>query len=450
MSEGSSGIFISYRREDSEGEAGRLFDDLERSFGEKSVFLDVVGIQFGRDFRKIIDQNVTACGALLAIIGPRWALIEDANGAKRLDNPNDYVRLEIATALARDIPVIPVLVREAKMPHIDQLPPDLRDLAYRHCVELSHSRWHSDVALLTSALKQTVFGPETGESQARQADREQQQQSARQAEELRLQQEALKEAERKRREDEAARIAEQQRKAQQAAEAKARPPVPPPASAPYVPPPPLPPPRVAPPPPAIPAPPKPWSQGRKAATIFGAIGFALIVFMLAVHFATTDNASAQPDTPAAAPQPQPYVSTSGRFSVLFPGPPKQSTDQISLDENGSATLFQFVFADDKLVYTVMYNDYPKKLVSDVAPQTILQGARDGATEKDTLTNDHVIELNGVPGRAYTLTDKDGSTVVIRDFFDGQRLYQVMVAVGPGTSSNPADDFLNSFRILPGS
>ena len=149
-------IFISYRRDDSEGEAGRLFDDLVRAYGDDSVFMDVTGIQPGLDFRKSIDANVSSCGVLLAMIGPRWASIADSSGNRRLANPDDYVRLEIASALARGIPVIPVLVHAAKMPALDQLPDDLKDLRYRNSVEITHARWNSDVALLIGALKSYV------------------------------------------------------------------------------------------------------------------------------------------------------------------------------------------------------------------------------------------------------------------------------------------------------
>jgi hypothetical protein len=145
-------IFISYRRDDSEGEAGRLFDDLTRAFGDSSVFMDVSGINPGVDFRKAIDDNVASCGVLLAIIGPTWATIPDASGGPRLDDPNDFVRLEIASALARDVAVIPVLVHDAKMPHPEQLPENLKDLAFRNSVELTHVRWNSDVQLLINAL----------------------------------------------------------------------------------------------------------------------------------------------------------------------------------------------------------------------------------------------------------------------------------------------------------
>jgi hypothetical protein len=149
-------IFISYRRDDTEGEAGRLFDDLTRAYGDDSVFMDVTGIQPGLDFRKAIDANVGSCGVLLAMIGVTWATVTDTNGNRRLDNANDFVRLEIATALARGTPVIPVLVHGARMPAAEQLPDDLKDLAYRNSVEITHARWNSDVALLTTALKSYV------------------------------------------------------------------------------------------------------------------------------------------------------------------------------------------------------------------------------------------------------------------------------------------------------
>jgi len=149
-------IFISYRRADAEGEAGRLYDDLVRTYSDASVFMDVSGIEPGVDFRKAIEDNVSGCGVLLAVIGPGWATVTGSGGIRRLDNPDDYVRLEIATALASGIPIIPVLVHEAHMPTLDQLPDNLKDLRYRNSVELTHARWNSDVALLTSALKNYV------------------------------------------------------------------------------------------------------------------------------------------------------------------------------------------------------------------------------------------------------------------------------------------------------
>ena len=145
-------IFISYRRHDSEGEAGRLFDDLVEQFGEPSIFMDVAALEPGRDFRKAIDHSVATCDAMLALIGPGWLDERDEDGKRRLDDPGDFVRAETAAALKRDIPVIPVLVREAKMPRGDELPDDLKDLAYRNCVELTHVRWKSDFKVLVDGL----------------------------------------------------------------------------------------------------------------------------------------------------------------------------------------------------------------------------------------------------------------------------------------------------------
>ena len=145
-------IFVSYRRDDTEGEAGRLFDDLVSRFGEDSVFLDVAAIEVGRDFRKAIDESVGTCGVLLAVIGKNWVDAKNEAGDRRLDDPFDFVRIETASALKRDIPVIPVLVHGAKMPRADQLPEDLRELTYRNGVELTHARWRSDLELLIKAL----------------------------------------------------------------------------------------------------------------------------------------------------------------------------------------------------------------------------------------------------------------------------------------------------------
>jgi TIR domain len=158
-------IFISYRRDDAEGEAGRLYDDLVRAYGNDAVFMDVAGIAPGLDFRKAIDDNVAGCGVFLAIIGSQWATITGTDGRRRLDDDDDFVRLEIASALARNIAVIPVLVHDARMPHPEQLPDNIKDFAYRNSVEISHARWNSDVQLLIDALKQYVTTSTATESQ---------------------------------------------------------------------------------------------------------------------------------------------------------------------------------------------------------------------------------------------------------------------------------------------
>ena len=149
-------IFVSYRRSDSQGEAGRLFDDLVKHFGERMVFMDVAGIEAGRDFRKAIEESVAQCGALLVVMGPEWLNAKDESGARRLDDPADFVRIETGSALRRDIPVIPVLVHGAAMPRPEQLPEGIKDLAYRNCIELTHARWKSDMQLLVEALRRVV------------------------------------------------------------------------------------------------------------------------------------------------------------------------------------------------------------------------------------------------------------------------------------------------------
>ena len=149
-------IFISYRRDVSEGEAGRLYDDLIRIFGFEAVFMDVSDIHPGKDFRQAIDDNVAKCAVLLAMIGPGWTTIQDASGSRRLDQPNDFVRLEIASALKREIDVIPILVHGARMPSSAELPENLQSLAYRNCVELTHTRWNSDVEVLSRTLREYV------------------------------------------------------------------------------------------------------------------------------------------------------------------------------------------------------------------------------------------------------------------------------------------------------
>ena len=155
-------IFISYRREDTEGHAGRLFRDLAERFGRELVFMDVAGIEPGRDFRRVIEQQVASCGVLLALIGKDWLTVTDGEGRRRLDDPIDFVRLETASALKRDIPVVPVLVHGARIPRPEQLPEDLRELAYRNSVELTHARWESDVQVLIKALLPYVDAPPEG------------------------------------------------------------------------------------------------------------------------------------------------------------------------------------------------------------------------------------------------------------------------------------------------
>jgi PAN domain. len=149
-----AGIFLSYRRDDSQGEALHLFGDLKERFGQEQVFLDVKGIEPGKDFRKAIDGAVGSCDVLLVMIGKHW--LDDDKGRRRLDDPEDFVRMETAAALLRDIPVIPVLVQGAAMPPSYQLPDELEALAWRNAFEVRHARWEMDVAGLVEALQKVV------------------------------------------------------------------------------------------------------------------------------------------------------------------------------------------------------------------------------------------------------------------------------------------------------
>ena len=126
-------ILISYRREDSADIAGRITDRLVDRFGKTAVFKDVDSIPFGRDFREHLQKAVGRCDALLVIIGKQWC-DASTHGKRRLDDPRDHLRIEIESALARNIPVIPVLVQGASMPEEELLPESLRSLTYRNAV----------------------------------------------------------------------------------------------------------------------------------------------------------------------------------------------------------------------------------------------------------------------------------------------------------------------------
>ena len=134
------GVFICYRREDSAGFARLIYDRLISKLGRDSVFFDVDDIPVGLDFIDILSERVGRCEALIAIIGRSWASSVDIHNRCRLDDPNDFVRIEIEAALARKIRVIPVLVDGAPMPQPDHLPDSLKKLARRQGIEISHTQ----------------------------------------------------------------------------------------------------------------------------------------------------------------------------------------------------------------------------------------------------------------------------------------------------------------------
>jgi hypothetical protein len=145
-------VFICYRREDTAAHAGRLYDAMASRFGERNVFMDV-DIAPGVDFVEHITEVVSGCQVLIVVMGPNWATVEDEDGAVRIADPDDFVRLEVETALRRpDVTPIPVLVSEARMPKREDLPPELRPLARRNALEMSNSRWRYDVDRLNNTL----------------------------------------------------------------------------------------------------------------------------------------------------------------------------------------------------------------------------------------------------------------------------------------------------------
>jgi hypothetical protein len=150
-------LFISYRREETAGHAGRLYDAVAARFGDRNVFMDV-DLAPGVDFVERITEAVTACDVLLVVIGPKWATLSDDRGP-RLEYPDDYVRLEVETGLASpEVTVIPLLVGGAGMPQPDELPESLRALARRNALDVSDLRWRYDVGRLVGTLAERLEG----------------------------------------------------------------------------------------------------------------------------------------------------------------------------------------------------------------------------------------------------------------------------------------------------
>jgi hypothetical protein len=148
-------IFISYRREDAPAHAGRLYDHLSNHFGAEQIFMDVDTIQPGDDFVKAIEDAVGACDILIALIGDQWLTSTGKGSGRRLDNPDDFVRLEIVTALKRNIRTIPVLVEGATIPQLKDLPDELRTLSRRNAIEVRDTTWRQDVTSLIKAIEKS-------------------------------------------------------------------------------------------------------------------------------------------------------------------------------------------------------------------------------------------------------------------------------------------------------
>ncbi len=147
-------IFISYRRDDSSDVTGRIYDRLVNTYGKESIYKDVDSIPFGVDFRKHLKTMIDQCDVMLVVIGNYWLTIADTGGQRRLENSADFVRIEIEVGLQRDIPIVPLLVRGASMPTETELPPDLKEFAYRNGTQVRYDPdFHSDMDRLIKSLE---------------------------------------------------------------------------------------------------------------------------------------------------------------------------------------------------------------------------------------------------------------------------------------------------------
>ncbi|MGE3710812.1 MAG: toll/interleukin-1 receptor domain-containing protein, partial [Hyphomicrobiaceae bacterium] len=149
-------IFINYRREDTEAAAGRLHDRLSLDFGNEHVFSDTDDIPAGTDFIEHLARQIDQCDVFLAVIGRGWVTAADAAGNQRLADAGDFVRREIHSALARGIPVIPVLVDGASMPCEDQMPASLSPLRRRQAVEIRNGQFAADAARLSGKVREAI------------------------------------------------------------------------------------------------------------------------------------------------------------------------------------------------------------------------------------------------------------------------------------------------------
>jgi hypothetical protein len=158
----SHGVFISYRREDAGPYARLLKEHLSGRFPGVPVFMDLDSIEAGVDFAEAIKSALSSCVVLIALIGPKWLTATDEEDCRRLDDPDDYVRFEIRTALERCVRVIPVLVDGVSVPRQQQLPADLQKLARLNALAMSYDRFEYDETRLTDVI-QRVLASVTGE-----------------------------------------------------------------------------------------------------------------------------------------------------------------------------------------------------------------------------------------------------------------------------------------------
>jgi hypothetical protein len=150
------GVFISYRRADAQHFAGRLYDKLEAQFGAHRVFFDVDSISLGRDFLVVLGNALENCSVVIVVIGRSWLSSVDKAGRRRIDDPDDLVRMEVEEALRRDVAVIPLLIDGVEMPRRDELPTSLQPLVRRQAREISHAGFAPEVRNLISAIERIL------------------------------------------------------------------------------------------------------------------------------------------------------------------------------------------------------------------------------------------------------------------------------------------------------
>ncbi len=151
-----SKIFINYRREDSRWNSVALYQELIKYFPKENIFKDFNAIEPGKAFRKEIEEALASCNVLLVLISEQWLDIKDSKGNIRIHNANDFVRIEIAAALKRDITVIPVLFNNAVLPQPEDLPDDLKSLAERQAIEIDNTRFETDTKRLVDTIKKVL------------------------------------------------------------------------------------------------------------------------------------------------------------------------------------------------------------------------------------------------------------------------------------------------------
>jgi len=219
----SGQIFISYRREDSSAWAGRLSDRLSTHFPSNQIFMDVDTIEPGIDFVEAIEESVGSCDVLIAVIGTRWLNSSNPAGNRRLEIPEDSVRVEVSTALKRGIRVIPVLVEGATMPEAADLPDELKALVRRNALKLSHDRFRTESELLASTVGQVLEKAEAKRREREETERletkrrETEEKERREAERRQKEEEEQAEADQRHRE-ETERVAQRREREQRARE----------------------------------------------------------------------------------------------------------------------------------------------------------------------------------------------------------------------------------------